>query len=469
MERYRVDDHAIPSKYTIHEEPDGFRVEGRGRTPVAVRVEPYRFLVNYDDPSWSRGYVYARGLYPFQELLDTVCQGLLRTWQPHHASHWAMHRRLREWAETQTRKTLARRIYAQYQRLLNRFDPMILEVHKKVLAATYQGASPLIAHPWLYRREHRFIVQDILNHRAAAVAAGATVMDEVCGRRFRIKKALARMAEWRGIFSPTGQSYRTLDRTLMNLPGGVPAWLVYSLSRFRLERPLTKRVELITTALASYTDLNRSKRHNFLLFHRAQETEIKEALQLVADHTRNHYSSRRTRDLRALVLFLGDYPEPYHGTLVGLARKSMQWHEHLQRTPPRPGEGSYPAATPVVKPPIELPASPAVTFLETAGALYEEGEHMRHCVGSYASRAVKGAAYFFHVEHQGGEATVQVDALSGRVIQTHGPRNKRNRASVWGRKILTEWGRGLQETQLQTRKARIRALPDTLDDDDVPF
>lgn len=94
---------------------------------------------------------------------------------------------------------------------------------------------------------------------------------------------------------------------------------------------------------------------------------------------------------------------------------------------------------------------------------------MHHCVGSYASRAVKGEAYFFHVAHQGDEATVQVDALSGRVIQAHGPRNKRNRAAVWGGKILAAWGRGLQDPPLKTRQVRTWALPGVPDDGGVPF
>ena len=44
--------------------------------------------------------------------------------------------------------------------------------------------------------------------------------------RASCRRALADLRGWRHLLSPTGRSYRSLDRTLMNLPAGVPGDLV---------------------------------------------------------------------------------------------------------------------------------------------------------------------------------------------------------------------------------------------------
>jgi hypothetical protein len=66
---------------------------------------------------------------------------------------------------------------------------------------------------------------------------------------------------------------------------------------------------------------------------------------------------------------------------------------------------------------------------------------MKHCIASYAERAVNGNCYLFHIEHGDETASIEVDYL-GRVLQAQGPRNKRNAATRWGTRALRKWGGG---------------------------
>jgi hypothetical protein len=79
----------------------------------------------------------------------------------------------------------------------------------------------------------------------------------------------------------------------------------------------------------------------------------------------------------------------------------------------------------------------------------QEGEDMQHCVSGYASRVTEGTSMFFHYEHQGQEATVQVSKMgdpfsSGddeqwTVRQTRGPSNRRNAASRKAEQVFGRW------------------------------
>jgi hypothetical protein len=158
-----------------------------------------------------------------------------------------------------------------------------------------------------------------------------------------------------------------------------------------------------------------------------------------------------------LVDYLADYPDVYHGNLVGLAGRTIRWHRELAaRYMAQLRElgaheffarwrslrnATLPPHTLTAQPPIPLPDMPGVTFLTTVEAVCEEGTEMRHCIASYARGAVEGRYHLFHVTHEGEHATVMVEAYSGRVLQAHGPRNQRNNAVAWGTRVLNQWGR----------------------------
>src|SRR5262249_18345501 len=143
---------------------------------------------------------------------------------------------------------------------------------------------------------------------------------------------------------------------------------------------------------------------------------------------------------------LADYPEPYHGPLAGLVERALRWHRIAPDLRVEVAElGGL--SMPTRPPPVALPDDPRITFLPTVGAVLEEGARMRHCVGTYARRAVTGACYLFHVEYRGMSATVQVDS-DGRVAQACGPGNARNLATSWATRKLGEWALNFNEISL---------------------
>ncbi len=95
------------------------------------------------------------------------------------------------------------------------------------------------------------------------------------------------------------------------------------------------------------------------------------------------------------------------------------------------------------------------------GEVVHEGEAQHHCIGSYATLAVRNQCYLFHIEHDGETASAQVNALTGEVSQCYGPCNKINKASKWATKKLSEWGEGLKEVSLD--KSQLEFI------DDIPF
>jgi hypothetical protein len=83
-------------------------------------------------------------------------------------------------------------------------------------------------------KARRYAKAEIMNSRARATleelaeGMGAELSINVWPKggyrsdRLSVDEALGMMEGWHGLFSPTGIPYRSLDRTLMNQPGGVP-------------------------------------------------------------------------------------------------------------------------------------------------------------------------------------------------------------------------------------------------------
>lgn len=100
-------------------------------------------------------------------------------------------------------------------------------------------------------------------------------------------------------------------------------------------------------------------------------------------------------------------------------------------------------ARPTARPPIPLPKIQGIEFLGSVDRIQAEARLMDNCIASYASSAVSGHCYLFHVIHEGLHASVEVDPL-GRVRQAEGPSNSHNSAAAWGAERLAEWGRELR-------------------------
>lgn len=499
-----------PSKYTITERPDGFLVEGKDRNPVTVTLHPACLELSCQMGNGVSSQ--ECNLYDYYSLSRTIANDLMYFWQPPENKRDSDGRPIwggvHEWAYKQCAGAIGKRVHAQWQRLLAKADPTVKAVHKAVFAATLRTANyDLIFGEELYR--HKWIVSDIINYRAAAIAA-ANIIDLVTtqkkntirtspelkeleamatqlrdlavdyglsniihisltpenlryGYTVDTEKALEAMANWRGLFSPDGQPYRSLNRTLMNLPGGIPHSMLPYLNRRHLERPICNRLELL---VALFARIVQEPNHNHRVYEHATAGQIKEAMRRVAEHTRNNLSPRRARDVRWLMDFISDYPEAHQGNLVGLADRAILWHRAQQEMDVNQQVKALGGDTKTAEPPIPLPDVPGLRFLATVAEVCQEGLEMQHCIASYARQACHGQCYIFHAEHENDSATVEVGP-TGRVIQAHGPRNRINGAAGWAKRQLNRWGQAIPEGAGPI----IHRLPPPpeLGDDGIPF
>jgi hypothetical protein len=328
-------------------------------------------------------------------------------------------------------------------------------------------------------KARRYAKAEIMNSRARATleelaeGMGAELSINVWPKggyrsdRLSVDEALGMMEGWHGLFSPTGIPYRSLDRTLMNQPGGVPPRLTAYLSLIHLERPVLSRAKFVVLTAHERSRFERElPRRNERAFRNTSEDRIARATRLVAGHTRNPLSTRRARDLESMVDFLMDYPEDHKGHIVGLAGKSIEWHRRGREQDAEKILNKLGRDRPTEASPLAVPQDPNVQFLSTVREVCEEGARMSNCVASYAERAARGSAYLFHVSRDGEEATVEVDR-AGRVVQAAGPGNRANAASRWGRRELGRWGKAFPEGCEATAPRFVDEEEDEFDD--YPF
>jgi len=286
-------------------------------------------------------------------------------------------------------------------------------------------------------------------------------------------EALAILAQdWKGLYSSQGKAGRSLCRTLMNLPGGISGSMLCNFPSVErlLTGPITDRLVLLALLLFGKTVYNQAALPDYWegsIFAQASRQEILTAQRRLSAHLQ--HPVRPTREgVAELVWFIADYcrqcrqdgKPPHTGKLPGLTEKSIDWHRQWQaeaetrmRLATEEAERREQALlvdpTPTAFPPIPLPKNPAVRFLGSVGAVYQEGRDMRHCIGGLASSAVEGAYYLFHIEYGGTRASVQV-SREGEVIQSKGTRNAENAAADYGRRILLRWGSTLRKNARTT-------------------
>jgi len=179
---------------------------------------------------------------------------------------------------------------------------------------------------------------------------------------------------------------------------------------------------------------------NVHIFQHTTRKQLKTAMKRVGEHTRNRYSARKLRHITDVVLFLMDYPVRHSGNVVGLATKSIRWHRQQRLDRFKRSMKDYNLQDEVAKPTIELPDDPRIKFLATVQDILNEAQDMNHCINGYVKYAMRGDCYLFHVEYKGEHASIEVDPF-GQVRQSHGPYNKDNEASKWGRRRLGRWAK----------------------------
>lgn len=476
------------SRYKVLELPDGFRIEGQDRAPAEVHLSPTRTTLEIvgGDLIEHRGSV---GLYAYPNLLTQVCWCLMQNWErPPQARAWVG---AEQWARTQTAKAISYRVYGQWQRLLSQVPEPKRLVAKAVFAATFSPHSGCETMEDLYQHPH--LVADIIRYRAAAHAcryavdlainAGDVLVDlpsqglghpadfgvrltalsqRISGYGLRYARhefwsqpslwpllidLLAR--DWKALYSSSGSPSRSLNRTLMNLPGGVVRDLVYlPYVAFALSRPILDRVEMLTLLhLAKHVARKEAPPPWLLsLVVQARRPEILTSLRRLETHWHRTVTPTR-QGLGELVSYLCDYVRAegvlHRGTIVGLTEKAIYWHRDQQQELLQERLARFDVEARTALPPIPLPNNSAIRFLGTVQEAVLEGHEMGHCIATYADQAVAGACYLFHVEYQETSASVMVDGF-GQVLQSYGPHNALTPAAAYGKQVLARWGRGLR-------------------------
>jgi hypothetical protein len=334
--------------------------------------------------------------------------------------------------------------------LLRGVDPVVLEVQGAVLEVSEQ-VPPLARQASLYREP--FVARDVARYPAAAIALAnldpllwmhLCATRDVPDREPAPDDLIGAMANWRGLFSPDGQSYPSLNRTLMNLPRAFPPQLVCRLRRVRLERPVTDPLELRVLLLRAEMPPG----PNDGVLRAGSAAEIRRAVARVGRFAGRSLDPESDEDLGFVLRFLGGCWEPHHGRLGGLVGKAIRsHHRESERDRQEAARSQLERAggpeIPTARPPVSLPAVRGITFLKTTGDLIDEGRRMQHCVASMTYEAVVGALYFFHVEHGGHAATAAVDR-DGQLFEVTGPRNTvKNDAVDWADYQLAKWARQL--------------------------
>jgi hypothetical protein len=459
------------SKYTIFETPKGFIVTAPDRPTISVELNKHEFIV-----SNTEGVLGRISLYYFRTLVWAIAACLLMYWQSRFeletspdeispdgtrldgTSHCRWN--ARDWAIGRIGSVISSRVYKQWQRLLLMVDPTVREMHRRMFSVGFstqltqlrgdledKPVSQLSVENWDELYQHRYLVQDILSHRAAAVAASRwytfdvfrpLVWNEV-GIGYSVDRiaVLGGLDEWTGLYSPSGRPYRSLNKSLMNLSGGVPPGLMHYLNSIELERPVTDRLEL-TVLLASIGTTHGLLPHNSRVYQHARRPQILEAMNRISEHLREPINSRKTRSIRRFCHMLNDYPEVHRGGIVGLADKSIRWHREQARAGYSELLDRYASSSEAeVLSPIDLTDYPDVRFLNSAQAIVEEAILMRHCIASYIPEAMREDCYLFHVEYKGEDASAMIDR-NGRVVQAYGPRNASNSAAEYAGRVLPQ-------------------------------
>jgi hypothetical protein len=443
---------ARPDVYRFVELWDGFRVEHPLRHRVEVRVRASALHVDSATASVSFDLP-----CPPLELCRVVARLLLGL--PDKAFKKAPPELSREtWA-------IAEPVHRLRAALLGRAAPIGWRVQQRLVAVAGEVAE-LARDDAFYR--HPFVVRDVLRHRAAAVALARLTRLWPHYRACRgieaapTAEVLAEsMREWRCLFSPDGRSYRSLDRTLMNLGDEVSLDLLCQLPRVRLERPIASSLELrAVLTLASIANVPLLAERMHVLQH-AREVEIGAALERIGGETERRLEPADDRDLRFVVRYLADLPHPHHGRLGRLVEDAIEWHRAVaeRRAVSETVERLGGADTPTARPPIPLPRFKGVRFLSSVGEVAAEGLRMRHCIASLAGEAVHGRAFLFHVEHEGEPASFEIDP-DGDILQAAGPANTSNAAVEYGLRRLEQWARGFHRPR-QSRPRREPAAEDS--------
>ncbi len=400
------------SKYTLVEMPEGVLIQREGGLELHV---------HYADT-----YIHAGekvGLYCFKQMVEAAAM-----WFAEQLVGRKRQRDIDE-AKDMIARALKGRLWPHWRRIVEQIVPPHIAKLARLMWDSTQNDAWVLHQPELYADAYQNLRRDLEKHHACRMFARAVESSSGTPTTPETRSAwFGKLANWREELSPTVPN-KALNKTLDKLPTGISFHQITRLAVMRLEKPLTGRLPVIFALCAA-------GHHNFGLHERivlnADATAIQQAAQVV---NQTITARSRTGHIQRVASLILDYPERYGGDLVGLARRSQEWHAEIDYY----DEVGLPPDYLLPVPEVELAALELVgiTLLKTAGEVHQEGKRMRHCVGSYATKAAAGGCYLFHVEHDDSCATVEV-LPGGYVSQAYGPGNSRNAACTFGVRELSK-------------------------------
>ena len=404
----------VKSKYTITDIPGGFLVQREGGLEVGVTYGETYLRVGTSNVA----------IYQYPSMVDAVAE-----WFMDNMIKGYLNKRKREEGMAMIARALSKRMKPHWQRLVNEFVPKEVGDLARQMWASVHGDADILHRPELYTEEYKHLRSDLLKYHACRLIAKR---EENLRHRFEDDplhlRLIDRMQHWRELYARNVISPKAFNKTLDKLPRALSFKTIDQLANVHLVQPITNRLHLIAVLCGA-------EHFHWYMHERtvlnASPAMLQEAGELVGWTVK---SSARTSRIKDVVTYVLDYPAPFNGDFIGLARRSHEWHQENYNTAV---DARLPADTVLPLLALDYPAlaEKGVQPLRTVGEVVEEGDRMQHCVGSYAHRAYVGHSFLFHVEHNNHKATIELSA-GGAVQQAYGPRNTVNDACSWGSEAL---------------------------------
>lgn len=392
-------------------------------------------------------------LYCFKYLLHYSINKLYESWSsprfPKFVPKLVMNR-MQDW----TRKSLCKDFQQKWQNQIDRLNPTVSSLHKKFFS-TGGGHGNWGNVKEILQENNSYIIEDALNYRAARISI---LYDN---HKYWLR-------DWTLSFAySNNEKYRSLMRTLMNLPNGIIVSDSLNFSGIILPEPVLTRFKFFAySTIAADASWKRvinqldEERLNWELevIKKSSEEDIKNAIKYMWYYFPNGYNNdfRKLVQIKLSLKMIFDYLGILgNWDIIGLARRSEIYHhntEMMRRAErerltslyeKREEELQQIKKSKTFLPPIPLPENKNIKFLNSYKEVEKEGSIMNHCIAQYAEKAVGGKCYLFHIDYQNQMASVEVSP-NGFVVQSYGPKDTTNNASKYGKDILGKWAKQLR-------------------------
>ena len=417
--------------------------------PVMRKVDPWR---NDSPEELCVDKPWEYNMYNLPAVIQRVVEVLYMDWRPKEINGRMYTHFAPEWMVRRTRKCLSKPIKRIWKRIILQFDdPLAVKLHKKFHSVRGgMGATGVLRALIRDKEKHVYTIKDALN----LYAARATL--------FLIGAEVALDMGWMKYWCADGELSKSMRKTLSQYTGYGLGWqFMLPLMDLRdyITEPITSRLKLLALWAIARNQHGRDTKVALMnVLNRSTDAEMKRAVEIAHEQRRQAFDDdsiyhkldfRRTKYIQTTFSWIFDVAREMDADQVserkitGLAKESVDYHRNLERYRREQRlewerRNAKLLASKTALPPIDLPDEKGVRFLDTYKSIREEGEFMGHCVGGYASSAVNGQGFFFHIEIDNSHATAQV-TRDGNLYQVHGPGNRHSKAVDYGKKVLLDW------------------------------